>query len=79
MDNNKNYKWSPEDKIEITGIEFDVFQKVIGMFEGALIFQGALQVRKDILTRMVAQGIAVEFDPTAEMAQAPAPEVDQAN
>lgn len=63
MDNNKNYKWSPEDQITITGIEFDVFQKTILMFEGAPLFQAASKVKNEILGRMISKGIAVEFDP----------------
>ena len=70
MDNNKNYKWSPEDKIEITGIEFDIFQKTISMFEGAPLFAAASKVRGEILQRMISEGIAQEFDPT-DMAKDP--------
>lgn len=64
MDNNKNYKWSPEDQITITGIQFDVLQKTISMFEGAPLFQAASKVKNEILTKMISDGIAVEFDPT---------------
>lgn len=60
----KNYRWSPEDKIEITGIEFDIIQKSLAIFEGALVFQAASKVRADILGRMIESGIAKEFDNT---------------
>jgi hypothetical protein len=58
---NKNYRWSPEDKIEITGLEYDILQKSIGIFEGAAVFEPAAKVRAAILSRMIEQNIAVEF------------------
>lgn len=64
MDNNKNYKWSPEDTIEITGLEYDVLQKTVAIFEGAPAFSAASKVRIDILSRMVEKGIAKEYDPS---------------
>ena len=61
MNDNKNYKWSPEDRIEITGLEYDVLQKTIAIFEGAIAFQAASKVRIDILSRMIENGIAKEI------------------
>jgi len=62
LEQGKNYRWEPTDKIEISGAEFDIFQRSIALFEGALIFQAALQVRTDIIARMVEAGVAKEFD-----------------
>ena len=79
---NKNYRWSQEDKIEITGLEYDILQKSIGIFEGAAVFEPAAKVRAAILSRMIEQNIAIEFvddsqqelvEPNEEVGEVPNP------
>jgi hypothetical protein len=63
MDNNKNYKWSPEDKITITGEQFDVFQRTVAVMSEVLttFLPIAIQTRKDVIESMIAQNIAKEM------------------
>ena len=49
---NQVYSWNPEDKIEISGIEYSLIQKTLAMFEPAL------QVSQSIFQRMLEAGIA---------------------
>lgn len=62
----KNYHWDPEAKIEITGLEFNYFQRVLGLFEGSTIgrltMEKAFQAKSEILKRMISSGIANEFE-----------------
>jgi hypothetical protein len=69
MDNNKNYKWSPEDKITITGAEFDVFQRTVLVLTEVLttFLPEAVEVRKTIVERMIAEGIAKEYEESTEV------------
>jgi hypothetical protein len=48
------YSWNPEDKIEITGIEYSIIQKTLAMFEPAL------SVSQAIFNRMLENGTAKE-------------------
>lgn len=59
------YSWNPEDKIEITGIEYSIIQKTLAMFEPAL------SVSQAIFNRMLENGTAKEQgspEPEAESA-----------
>lgn len=69
MDNNKNYKWSPEDKITITGEQFDVFQRTVAVMSEVLttFLPIAIQTRKDVIEGMIAQNIAKEIPETEEV------------
>lgn len=66
-------QWNPDAKIEITGLEYDAFQKVLGFFEQ---FIPALQVKNEILKRMLEQGIAKEFDTSIELTKEESTEID---
>lgn len=70
---NKVIQWAPEAKIEITGLEYDAFQKTMGFLEQ---FIPALQAKNDILKRMLDQGIAYEFDTTQELTEEQATELN---
>jgi hypothetical protein len=77
VEQGKNYRWSPNDKIEITGMEYDILQKTLAVFEGAYLFKDASKVKIDILQRMIEQGIATEFDDTELPTAPPEPETEQ--
>lgn len=66
----KNYKWEPDAEIKITGLEFNLFQKALALFEGSqfgdIALKPAFNVKADILTRMINEGIAVEFEGTPQ-------------
>lgn len=65
MKPNATYSWNPEDKIEITGIEYSIIQKTLAMFEPAL------SVSQAIFNRMLENGTAKEqgaSEPEAETA-----------
>jgi len=76
VEQGKNYRWSPNDKIEITGMEYDILQKTLAVFEGAYLFKDASKVKIDILQRMIEQGIATEFDDTELPTAPPEPETE---
>lgn len=69
MDNKKNYKWSTEDKITITGAEFDVFQRTVLVLTEVLttFLPEAVDTRKTIVERMIAEGIAKEYEESSEV------------
>jgi|688.fasta_scaffold22514_11 hypothetical protein len=71
MDNNKNYKWSPEDKITITGEQFDVFQRTVAVMSEVLttFLPIAIQTRKDVIESMIAENIAKEMPETEEVVE----------
>lgn len=76
---NQTYSWSPEDKIEITGIEYSILQKTLAMFEPGL------QVTQAIFQRMLEAGVAKtqdeteQFESEDEIPFTPAPEVVDAH
>jgi hypothetical protein len=63
MDNNQNYKWSPEDKITITGAQFDSLQRFVAVMSEVLtaFIPDAIQTRKEIVEQMIEQGIAKSY------------------
>jgi len=67
MKPNATYSWNPEDKIEITGIEYSIIQKTLAMFEPAL------SVSQAIFNRMLENGTAKE-----QGASEPEPEAETA-
>jgi len=63
MDNNQNYKWSPEDKITITGAQFDSLQRFVAVMSEVLtaFMPDAIQTRREIVEQMIEQGIAKSY------------------
>ncbi len=47
----KTLHWEPTDEIKITGLQFDVFQKFVSLFESLVV------VKNDIWKAMLTQGI----------------------
>lgn len=55
---NQTLHWSPEAKIEITGLQFDVIQKTTGILEQFL--PALIQVRSEIWKEMVDKGLILD-------------------
>lgn len=52
--------WSPEAKFEITGIQFDVMQKTVGLLEQFL--PALVQVRGELWNQMIEKGLVLKED-----------------
>ena len=63
MDNNQNYRWQPEDKITITGAQFDSLQRFVAVMGEVLtaFIPDAMETRKQIIEQMIEQGVAKAY------------------
>lgn len=83
MDNNQNYRWQPEDKITITGAQFDSLQRFVAVMGEVLtaFIPDAMETRKQIIEQMIEQGVAkayTEGEPEAEAEVGPEQPTEEA-